>query len=241
MLEFLSNVYNDTFDRIKGIEFDKDSLYHCIIISLYASIIEQTGSAITLLKAGRYTGVNIIERSSLEAYIDLVNLVKDPGYLQQMKAAWHKEWLKLSNAGLAGDSEVVKSLPQGDLNEAISYHQRSFDRLKAKGIKPLMPAERFARADQRSLYETIYNELCADSHNNIRALNERHIREVDGKTEVVMFRKPKDEALKMAIQTILSTYIEAGGLTHCFFGSRGEEVMEHYANMMRSMPQFSKS
>lgn len=195
MFDVLSRAYDDTHRRIGYIHFDTSDFRSTAIIALHASIIELTSSAITLLKSGRTVGVNIIVRSMLDAYVDLINLITDPEYLDRMRANYHAEWLKPLRAGLASDDPHLTAFKDESFHDAIAHHQAEDAALRARGIRPIKARERFDKAGMGSTYPTVYNSLSADSHNNIRALIARHIRIDNGEVEVVIFRSTDENEI----------------------------------------------
>lgn len=93
MLEFLANTFGEAYARLDQIKFNKRSSLHRTTVSLYATIMEQTQDAIALQQAGKHATLDIILRSTLEAFVDLVNLCRDDTYLDHMQASFHEQWI----------------------------------------------------------------------------------------------------------------------------------------------------
>ncbi|WP_421423742.1 DUF5677 domain-containing protein [Agrobacterium rosae] len=235
MFNLLSRTYADTHRRIANIHFDTDNFLSKTIIALYASVIEQTGSALTLLKAGQHVGVNIILRSTLEGYIDLINLIADPNYLDQMTASYHKEWIKMLEPGLNGDQPFLAPYEVDELAESLEHHRNELSILTQRGVKPLQARSRFEKAQMLSVYHTVFNALSADSHNNIRALMSRHFRIGNDGTEVVIFKSLEKEDLAPALFSFTDIYIRTGISVHSHFKSNGAEVFRHYAQQLERL------
>lgn len=235
MFDLLSRTYADTHRRIAHIHFDTDDFLSKTIIALYASVIEQTGSALTLLKAGQHVGVNIILRSTLDAYIDLINLMADPTYLDQMRASYHKEWVKMLEPGLNGDQPFLAPYEVDELAKSLEHHRSELAMLNQRSVKPLQARARFEKAQMLSVYHTVFNALSADSHNNIRALMNRHFRISNDGTEVVIFKSLEKEDLAPALFCLTDIYIRTGISVHMYFKSNGADVFRHYAQQLAKM------
>ena len=235
MLEFLVRAYNDTHRRIQYIKFEESNFLHSTIISLYATIIEQTDSAILLLSKNKLPAAQILLRSTLEAFIDLINLVDDPDYIDQMRASYHKEWLKLSTAGTTGDDPFLEPYKSEELTLAIAHQQESMDALKARGIKPMLIEDKFTKAGMLGIYKSVYNLLCAVSHNNIRALVSHHVKLTGKKIDVVIFQDIDAGDFLATSRSFASIYLDAGLVVHEHFGSREAEALLHYRNQLYAM------
>jgi hypothetical protein len=82
----------------------------------------------------------------------------------------------------------------------------------AIGIKKLAAKERFARAGMQEPYYSVYNFLCAEAHNDARALISRHIKENDaGVVRLTMYGDDLAcvEAGLMQVHDALSAMTEA--------------------------------
>lgn len=222
MIEFLESVYEVSERLLKGLKFNKADERSRTIIALYCTIIEQVSSQIILLKANRLAGIEIIYRSTLEAFIDLVNLTKNANYLDNMKAAYSKEMVKLMAEVVKHDNPFLPSSEDGGKNAAIlSRHKQTLEDFKERGVRPLNVSERFTAAEFGLIYSSAYRALCRESHNNVGALNSRHFRQEDGKFHVVIFKKPDDLDVITILDNITSTLCTAGLFTHDHFKSQG--------------------
>jgi len=119
MIEFLEEVYEASERLVRGLKFNKADERSRTIMALYLSVIEQVSSQIILLNANRLAGVEIIYRSTLEAFIDLVNLTKDAGYLDNMKAAYSKEMVKLMADVVKDDNPFLSAPEDAEQNVAV--------------------------------------------------------------------------------------------------------------------------
>jgi len=222
MIEFLEEVYEASERLVRGLKFNKADERSRTIMALYLSVIEQVSSQIILLNANRLAGVEIIYRSTLEAFIDLVNLTKDAGYLDNMKAAYSKEMVKLMADVVKDDNPFLSAPEDAEQNVAVlARHKQALEDFKARGVRPLNVVDRFTLAEFGLVYSSVYRALCRESHNNVGALTSRHFRHENGKFHVVIFKKPDDLDVVTIFDSITSTLCTAGLFTHDHFKSEG--------------------
>lgn len=148
------------------------------LAAYFYSLID-IASAINILYLHKdTTSIPILYRSFLEAYFDLYNLAHDRKYGYKLDANKSKEWNRLlkhtKNPYIKGISDdenwnaFIEKL-KNDLDNNTPQH------------KPLNVSEKFDIAGQHATYETIYNEMCSDAHNNLRSVYARFMPEgVDG-------------------------------------------------------------
>ena len=165
--------------HVELLKFDKTHKWHQTLVSLYCSIVEYSDTLIKLNEEKKSIAMPLLARSMLEAYIDLVNLADDKSYGYNMDASYLHEWLRLvkatseNNPFLEGVSDV------DGYPEQIARWETELAKLKKNGFGKLNNFERFEKAGNINEYRSIYNILCSYSHNNIRALIDRHY-EING-------------------------------------------------------------
>lgn len=167
-------------DKLGEVVFDKEYPQHLYLIALCASVIEMTACVVSLIEKQLTIGVPIITRSILEAYVDIINLSSDPDYANYMRVANIKEILKLKEEkGQEGNPFLEGIINSEEIAQAKAEMSEELASFKEKGVMPLSHYKRFEMAGLLHEYRSIYNMLCTHSHNDIRALLDRHI-EIDG-------------------------------------------------------------
>jgi hypothetical protein len=71
MLEMLYCAHDESINLIGDAHYDKRNFQHTIILSLYGSILELTGSILVLVREKIFTGLAPLLRTIYEAYLDL--------------------------------------------------------------------------------------------------------------------------------------------------------------------------
>ena len=127
------------------------------------------------VEAGSLIVIPTIFRSILECSVDLHNLVDDPKYIHSMQLNYHQEWLNVIKTAGTGNPYLTHIAQMKTLEEQITQATDEIKDARAQGGKYLSTSKRFNLAGMEEEYQSIYNFLCCDSHNNIRALISRHI------------------------------------------------------------------
>jgi hypothetical protein len=172
--------------------FDGTHPLHVNAVSLYGSIIELSSSLIPLLNSEHFSAIPVLLRSILEAYVDLENLCRDPKYGYSLEIKYLIENLKFLKEARNEKNAYLNIIAQApDCEERISKMEAEINRLIQLGYKDLNRFERFSKAGMKNEYRTIYNWLCCASHNDYRALRDRHF-EVGEQGSTIHFFKEAD-------------------------------------------------
>ncbi len=182
-------------NTIKKMKFDDNDSQQLFSISLLCTIFEFTDTCYQLIKNNRYSSIPILLRNLLEANIDLINLVNCEDYSQNMAASYLNGRNKfLKEAVENTDNEYLKGLSGKD-DIQIKYNNSLAEQkeLKNNGHKALLIKEKFMLAKSLDLYNSVYNELCQETHNNISALEGRHY---DRKIKkITIFKMPEEDEM----------------------------------------------
>lgn len=218
IFEFLKTVHDESIRLSKNIKFDKTHPRHRNLIALYGTLIELSGSIVTLIESKKRTGVPPLFRSMLEAYVELKNLHEKAQYGYYMQASYLDQWLKVLKEAKNKPNPYLKDIAGlNNLDAEIARHEAELLSLKTKGYSPLKVFERFQKAGMVPEYRSLYNFLSNDAHSNIRALVDRHL-EIKGNNFQVVFYK--DEPLEEFLTYVdNATYmlIDASKKIHEFF------------------------
>ena len=220
VFEFLRRMHDNVLPLAEQIQFDKQHPRHRNVIALYGSILELTGAIILLVEHQMITGVPVMLRSILEAYVDLHNLIETATYGYAMELGHIKEWLKILDEAKKGKNEYLEAISKAPfLDSTIAEWTKKKHSLQQKGYQALKIEQKFQRAGMEKEYRSQYNALCCDAHNNLRALTERHIELNKEGFEVVYYKAytPEDSAVNVGINAEL--LVRASQELHVFFKS----------------------
>ncbi len=219
MYGLIIDIYEASVRNLPLLKFNKNNEHNRTLVSLYATIIEMTNSALILRKSGAFTGVDVILRTTLEAHVDLINLANDATYINSMRAVYHKEWIKVTEEGVKGENPFLGFFKDNsDAEEQLAYHKRELAKCLAAS-KMLTNFEKFKMASMEDVYRSIYNSLCNESHNNIRSLNNRHFRQKAEGADIVIFDAPTKIDLAATLDGFIATLLRSSEIIHHYFQS----------------------
>ncbi|MBX9455522.1 MAG: hypothetical protein KL863_05545 [Rhizobium sp.] len=227
--DLLMKAFHAATEEMASFKFDRYKPVDRTIAALYATIYEEVDTAICLYDAKKYTGAQLVLRPLLEAHVDLVAIIKDPGYVEFMEASHDHEWLRFLRNGFKGTNPFLQTFWNNiDVQNEIAAIESRLDGFKKNKVRPLHVAERFARADMIEEYESIYNDLCCQTHNNLRALIRRHI-EIDDQQktfQLVINAKPPEESIGSLLDGLLGFILSSSIFVHRHFNSQAVKRFE---------------
>lgn len=141
MFFFLVEALNIATRLTQHLKVEQDSRLQHLVVSLYLTILDQAFSAASLIRDNRRAGVDIILRSSLEAYVDLINLTADADYYDSMLASYHREWIKLAGGG-STNPYLEKFLGNAEFATVLQMHRDALAQLE-RNTPPLSVRKRF--------------------------------------------------------------------------------------------------
>lgn len=173
----LGQLLDCTHRILPTVKFDKENPQHLAAICLYATIFQSIGECYKLLAEPTVT-VPSIMRAVLESYADLCAVTQDRTYPKRMLATLHEEQRKhLEDVIRRPENPFhAQTALKMDVKQKLLEITTQLDELRQQGHPPLRITDRFQAAGLTDLYRTIYWQLCLDTHNNIAALESRHIR-----------------------------------------------------------------
>jgi Family of unknown function (DUF5677) len=141
--------------------------------TLCLTISEQFAAALHLIEGGFSTHAPVIVRPMLEGLATLLNLTKDPRYLDQIRFDSARADVTLfeeytADPEMREDKDALATLAAWK-DKAVPIR----DALKLQGIKPLGIVEQFKRAGMLQNY-VAYRVFCSFSHNQLTTLISRH-------------------------------------------------------------------
>lgn len=237
LLTFLDKELDTLSTLATDLKFDSGHVLHQHIISLYASIIELSSSITVLYRTSHNSAIPIVVRSVLEAFVDLLNLCKDPRYGYSLTINSNKESLKFLEAAISNEDAYAKMVAKDpDFDTRVTDFRGEIDKLRADGNQEIRIRGKFEKADMLDEYLTTYNMLCAFSHNDIRALRERHVVIENGAFTLELFKQVNLESISIFLGLTSELLLRAATEVHGFFkSSKLEELgaMREHLNGIR--------
>lgn len=144
-----------------------------VAASLCLSIAEQFAATILLVEGQHSAQAAIIVRSMLEGLADLLNLVRDPKYLDQMRLENAQSDVVLFK-GFLDDNSIREDLTAiKTLNAWRAKALPIRDQLRSEGLGRQQVKQKFKAAGIQSEYNA-YRVLCSFAHNQLTTLIARH-------------------------------------------------------------------
>jgi hypothetical protein len=164
----------------------------------------------------------------LEAYVDLANLTTDSAYDEFLHAAYLDQQRRLLRIAKQQGSthRFLRELQADSRDAALGRIESELLRLRAKGVTPLQVRERFKRAGRLDLYEVPYSFMAQQSHNNLGALQDRHVELAAEEFHVYYFRDVKDDQAQMVIDTTGGVLAHSLALIRSVVGDEGVQMPE---------------
>ena len=233
---FLKDIHNEFQKIILTIRFDTENSLHIYLISIYGTILELTTSILILIESKIYTGIPILLRSILEGFVDLINFTNSYDYIHQLNFDCLNQWIKILNAAKSGNSGLVNFLQDTSLLcDAISKAESELESIKRKGIKNIGVEKKFETAGMKDAFDSHYNRLCCDAHNNIRALIDRHQDHDDKKLSIVFYKKYSTFDIGYYVEVATRIFLKSTKLTHEHFNSNSLSVIEQWHENMKKI------
>jgi hypothetical protein len=221
LLPFLKDLADRSLENAAAVKFDKEHPQHLYAMCTYGTILETTYDILALVDAAQFTSVPIILRALLDAYASFRSCFADPNHFKAMYATYIKEKLRLLDAVVENpDNPYLQGVAEAiDLQSEKESLNQELQQMKEQGYAPLRPWQEFERADLSSEYQSLYWQLCLHAHNNVAALEERHL-EKKGDDYTVAFFKMADAAdLVRYLDSVSGILLDASKTLHSRLGS----------------------
>lgn len=216
----------------------KTHRWHLILTSLYGSILELSHAIQVAITCEAPIGIPILLRSQLEAFVDFANLVEEKKYGYHMDAAHLSEWLRVLSEAKTTANPYLKEISEYEnLDSALADCESRLTELEKDGYSQLSVKKRFSRSGLAQEYRSFYNFLCCHSHNNIRALMERHVAVVADGTdiEIRFFALPEQTSQVVYIDSAAGILVSATKTIHQVLDSPKKAETEMLFNKLQEL------
>ena len=223
-------------------KFDKDHPQHLSAICVYCTLIELARSELTLLENGDVTAMPVVLRSIFEAYADLRAIIEDPGYYKNMYATFLDEKLRFLRNVERSEANpfLVPVAARLDIKSETVRLQEERKELEDASREPLSAVARFRAAKLEHEYESMYWLLCLEGHNNLSALDDRHIEKAGDQFGVVMFKAADADDLVRLLDALAAFVTDGASRVHRFLGTgldpKYRSIQERLADIRRRYP-----
>jgi hypothetical protein len=230
LLDFLSKLHDAVKGNIQEIKVSTDASTPAILAYL-STIFDQAESCMILLQNKKFAGIEIIQRSSPEAYVHLTNLVDNPAYIENIATKFHFELARLLKEGAKGTNVYLagldKSQPAAD---ALKEAEAELARLEKQGIKPMSIFDAFDLAKMADVYRSAYNSLCAEAHNDLRAVRRRHLVREGDQLNLHLYTQASHDDYERVLDGLAGILNNANLMVHKKYQTKAVEFFDRLDN-----------
>lgn len=196
LIPLSDHIVNGCIGLLGSLHFNKEHPQHLYSICSYASMLEFAGDINALARSDRATGIPVVLRSMLEAFACLRCCVGDPNHFKVMYASFTEQKLKLlrSISSNPQNPYLIRLSETENVARSVAVLEAELEGFRAQKRGPLNHFEVFDKAGLKAEYQSLYWQLCMHSHNNVSALEDRHIEKNGPDYEVTLWKEvdPKD-------------------------------------------------
>ncbi len=190
--------------QVRFIKEDPQQLY---LVCLLGTIVEYS-QALFLAARDERSAVSlpILVRTLLEAHVDLIILAQDQLHWKNMLCTFLSQRQRALRAA-AANPYLASVAASTDYDAKLAEVEAGLQELRNDGHGAMSVRDRFKAAGLENEHGSIYWSLCQESHNNVSALEDRHIEHEDQTFRVVFFQRSsparKSRLLHLAIAILL--------------------------------------
>lgn len=214
MLNYLKKLHDECVDNAAALNFNKAFDKDGIVVCLYVTMIEHTGSFLTLAEKRQKAGMSLIFRSFLEAYVDFVNLDNNSEYINHSYATYHKKWIRVLKESAKGNAYLKSIGEYAGRDDRLKFHENELQRLANSNFAPLKVNQRFSAAGMEAEYNSIYSFESSEAHNDLSALIKRHLERNEVDFAVVMYEQCNEADFYLHLDSISGLLLSATKRLH---------------------------
>jgi hypothetical protein len=156
------------------LEFDPGDVQHYALVAMYCSFLDFCAGIVALYRSRSYWVAPIVLRAYAEAMADFANLARDRGYLAYIEHSYYRQALTFCS-GVAAVPKLASFAQSADFAAYRADLAAKLADITAQGAGHIRVKDRFRTAGMEEFYASIYAKLCSHAHNNLDALEARHL------------------------------------------------------------------
>lgn len=209
-------IVDSCIELARALKFDKENPQQLYSVCTYASILEIATGMNVLIEHRQIISVPILLRTLLDAYASFRCCIVDPNHFKAMYASFNKEKRRLLSSIVTNpENPYLKKIAETmDLKAEIATLDKELEGLSTQGYPPPRPWEEFEKAGLRAEYQALYWQLCMHTHNNVSALEDRHLEKEDGSYEVTLFKEEDPADLIRYVDSTCGLVLDASTRLH---------------------------
>lgn len=216
LIEFSERALKQSKEAICDDVVDYDDEKLVMMSCMIGTLFEYFDSALLLIKKNRFTALPLIVRQTLEIYTDISNLCSDEGFSyfrrlqfqskQRAKKALEYNFKNRDSEFTAKENFLDEIKAQSNfLKEEISNLEKIYSRDEKS---PLEIKEKFNLIGESDTYNTVYQHLNLQVHNDTSALTSRHTKSYPDQTVIEYFAEPRLNVKLFYIQYLTTLFLD---------------------------------
>lgn len=210
--QFLARSYDVIFQTTTQAAFPDWRGRTALILAYQATIIEMADAIKLLLDENKHRAAFILLRSALEAFIDLKCTMEVQGYPDRRELDFIADRLRVLNEANTGENFALAGVKaSGTVNDEIAGFEDRARVLKERGATPTRSIKtRFELAGELDMYGSVYNRLCAASHNDPGEIAWRHFHwDEKGTPWLVLFQAGNSTELLLLLDNLCGILVQS--------------------------------
>lgn len=244
LASLLESVIRDSIDDAAVIRFDKHHPQQLAVVYIYCTLIELAHCELVLLENEGVTALSVVFRSIFEAYSDFLAALNDVDYHKKMYATLLVEHIRfLRNVTKSPTRSIFVDVAANlNVDERLKRLEEELKRYKNDNHKPLSTSDRFKAGGLEHEYQSVYWLLCLEGHNNISALESRHIEKSGEEFGVALFKATNHTDILRVLDSLIALIIVSGIKVHEFMNTGLTHKYEtHQKNLDSIRASYQKS
>ena len=226
-LSFIDELYDSVVELCAGLKLTKRDPWQRNLVLLYLTQVEFFTAIRIMFINNCSIGINPLFRSLMEANVDFVNLTNDKEYVKKLLAAQLVEDIGVMKSSKLGNPFLKGISDSPIFDDEYAKAKQELAELKKEGHNPLSLMDKFKIAKMMPVYWSVYKELCSETHNNVNALNSRHLSlNPDNKDYKIELFVPIDfDQLSPYLDSLCSIIVSATESIHSILESDKFEIV----------------
>jgi hypothetical protein len=221
--------------------FSKGNPQHLSIALLYCTIIQSCSECLVIMAQPTITVPGML-RSIFESFADLRAVIADPKYSDRMVATFYAEKVRHLEYMIEFPTNVYHADVAKNIDPAseLVKVKQLLKAIEDSGSRALFGSKpRFVAAHLIEEYQTLYWQLCLDSHNNMGSLQGRHMEpDGNGDFELVLVKQNTAPDLARYYDGIIAVLSDSAVKVHRALNS---SRAEKYASLGADLKSFRES
>lgn len=189
--KLLDEILKDVDELIKTFP-EKSEKVNGFTIGMFFTMIEITTDIGHLVKIKRFVSIPSLVRNFMDTYVDLLLITLDQKNIYPLMLKVYDDNRKVLEGKINNGPHFIKDKNElAEINKRLIEKKTKIGEIKKKtGSKIFTSKDKYKNVGLLWFYETIYRDLCSQTHNGLSSIEERHIEQVDADKILIKYLQP---------------------------------------------------